>query len=102
MWDQNRITWGLEAEHGLDPGLWAPNVVMTFPLELTDEFPYRPWILRPCSPFQSLVAEVKVVRGHIEHMVVETIKSDPPILLWIDCSGLKVTLILNHIDAKPS
>lgn len=38
--DQNRTTWGLEAEHGPDPALSAPRVVMSFPLELTYEFPH--------------------------------------------------------------
>ena len=38
--NQNRIMWGLEAEHGQDPVVQAPSVAMSFPLDFTYEFPH--------------------------------------------------------------
>ena len=59
--DWKRIAWTSEAECGQDPGAWAPSMVVSFPLELTYEFPHISWVLRPCGPFQFLDSGIRRV-----------------------------------------
>lgn len=63
MQDWKRIPRGFQAEHGPDKGHCTPSVVVAFPLELTNEFSHRSWMLRPMAFSNSSIIEFNHTRG---------------------------------------